>query len=91
MVGNEHRGLSQACIDELDYPYTIPMCGMTESLNLSVSAAISLYDVAQRKRSTLSQPGDLNSSEFQQEQARYYLNSVNQRLLNGFVRTKLLD
>ena len=91
MVGNEHRGLSQACIEALDHTYTIAMCGMTESLNLSVSAAISLFEISQRKRTTLSSTGDLSPAEYQQEQARYYMNSVSQRLLDGLVRTDVLE
>lgn len=36
-----------------DYHYTIPMVGMSESMNLSISAAISLYDTTKRLRTHL--------------------------------------
>ena len=81
MIGNEQRGLSPECVSQLDHPYTIPMHGMTESLNLSVSAAISLYDTTQRKRQWLKSNGDLTPTLYQNNQARYFMRSVNRRLL----------
>ena len=84
MIGNEHRGLSNACTHALTYPYTIPMHGITESLNLSVSAAISLYDATARKRQLLQARGDLSQSEYRTAQAQYYMQSVNYRLLEHF-------
>lgn len=84
MIGNEDRGLSAECISALKHTYTIPMHGMTESLNLSVSAAISLYDATTRKRQLLGTPGDLTPNEYQHAQAHYYMQSVNYRLLDHF-------
>ncbi|WP_020528522.1 TrmH family RNA methyltransferase [Flexithrix dorotheae] len=43
VFGNELNGISQEVFDEVDYTVTIPMCGFTESFNISVSAGISLY------------------------------------------------
>lgn len=53
LLGNEQRGLSTQAQLACDTRYQIPMYGMSESFNLSVAAAISLYDVTQRKRSLL--------------------------------------
>jgi tRNA (guanosine-2'-O-)-methyltransferase len=50
VMGNEHRGISaeaEAACDELIY---IPMLGMVESLNVSVAAAVTLFE-AMRQRS----------------------------------------
>jgi tRNA (guanosine-2'-O-)-methyltransferase len=80
MVGNEQRGLSSAAIDACDHPYKIPMVGMSESFNLSVSAAISLYDITTRKRSALGQAGDLDQKNSDTLRAQYFLNSLNPRL-----------
>lgn len=80
MVGNEQRGLTEAAKTACDYHYTIPMVGMSESMNLSVSAAISLYDTSTRKRQLLNQPGDLTGTEAMTTRAKYYLNSVSERL-----------
>jgi tRNA (guanosine-2'-O-)-methyltransferase len=49
MVGNEPKGLSKKAIklsDELAY---IPMFGLTESFNVSVSAGIFLYEALRQK------------------------------------------
>ena len=49
VFGNEMRGVSQAAIDGADGTVYIPMQGMVESLNISVSCAVSLYE-AMRQR-----------------------------------------
>ena len=52
--GRETEGLSQDVIDAADCYLKIPMSGFTESLNISVSAAIILQDVTSRlKRTTI--------------------------------------
>jgi len=44
VFGNEHAGISNEWLQHCDLFYTIPMVGMVESLNISVSAAISLFE-----------------------------------------------
>lgn len=46
--GSEHLGLSPTAIEQADYTYHIPMCGFAESLNISVSAAVSTYSYLNR-------------------------------------------
>lgn len=82
LLGNEHRGLSACAQQACDYLYHIPMFGMSESLNLSVAAAISLYDVTTRKRRQLGQEGDLTSKESAQLRLHYYVNSLEKRLVD---------
>lgn len=84
LIGNEQRGLSQEAQAACDIQYRIPMCGMSESLNLSVSAAISLYDLISRKRQQ-QKLSDLKQSERLAYQAKYYLNSVEDRLITGLL------
>ncbi|MFK7872777.1 MAG: TrmH family RNA methyltransferase [Oligoflexales bacterium] len=48
LFGNEHEGVSEEWLPYLDYRFTIPMTGMAQSFNISVSAAISMYDVLRR-------------------------------------------
>lgn len=48
--GNEHAGLSPAAIAAADRRVSIPMRGMVRSLNVSVTAAIFLYEVARQRR-----------------------------------------
>lgn len=46
--GNEREGLSQDVIKNADHFMKIPMSGFTESLNISVSAAISIHSIMSR-------------------------------------------
>ena len=50
MLGNERRGLSAEAIALANRRLTIPMTGMVRSLNLSVTAAIALYEVTRQRR-----------------------------------------
>ena len=49
IFGNEHRGVSEEASEMADEIFYIPMCGMIQSLNVSVAAAVTLYE-AQRQR-----------------------------------------
>jgi tRNA (guanosine-2'-O-)-methyltransferase len=50
-IGNEHRGLSDRAQVQCDIALKIPMMGMVQSLNLSVTAALAMYEVT-RQRAT---------------------------------------
>ena len=50
--GRETQGLSQAVLDQADSFLKIPMVGFTESLNISVSAAIILQHVTTKLKQT---------------------------------------
>jgi tRNA (guanosine-2'-O-)-methyltransferase len=49
VFGNEHRGVSAEAAELADGSFHIPMVGMIQSLNVSVAAAVSLYE-AHRQR-----------------------------------------
>lgn len=49
VMGNEHRGISEEFQKLCDKTFFIPMRGMIQSLNVSVAAAVTLYE-AQRQR-----------------------------------------
>lgn len=49
VFGNEGRGISEEVIDQSDKTFYIPMRGMVQSLNISVAAAVTLYEI-QRQR-----------------------------------------
>ena len=49
VFGNEHRGVSGEAAEGADGIFHIPMVGMIQSLNVSVAAAVSLYE-AHRQR-----------------------------------------
>ena len=44
VLGNEHRGVSDEAAGKADECLYIPMMGMIESLNVSVAAAVCLYE-----------------------------------------------
>jgi len=72
VFGNEHEGLSERALALCDLRYRIPMAGMVESLNLSVSAAISIYACARRIRERLGRVGDLTEAETLRLRAKWY-------------------
>lgn len=49
VLGNEHRGVSEEVKEMSDQVFYIPMRGMIQSLNVSVAAAVILYET-QRQR-----------------------------------------
>jgi tRNA (guanosine-2'-O-)-methyltransferase len=50
--GTEKEGLSETVLKDADYSIHIPMVGFTESLNVSVAAAIILFRLSSRLRET---------------------------------------
>ncbi|MCX6269893.1 MAG: RNA methyltransferase [Bacteroidetes bacterium] len=50
VFGTEMDGITERVIEQADMFVKIPMAGFTESLNISVSAAVSLYALTQRTR-----------------------------------------
>lgn len=85
LLGNEIKGLTPEAQQSCDILYKIPMYGMTESLNLSVAAGISLHDLTSRKRQQLQQLGDLTLAEKTAKRAHYYLNSMDPRVVKGLI------
>ncbi len=47
--GNEHSGLSLETIEAADRKISIPMRGMVQSLNISVTAGIVMYEVTRQR------------------------------------------
>jgi tRNA (guanosine-2'-O-)-methyltransferase len=83
LFGNEGTGLSEAALAACDLTFRVPMYGMSESLNLSVAAAISLSSVLARRRARLGKPGDLVGDGLMLERARLYARSVDVRTLHA--------
>ena len=52
VFGNELEGVSDYALEHADRSLSIPMVGFTESFNLSVSAAICLYDLTRKLRTS---------------------------------------
>ena len=49
IMGAEHAGVSKSLLKASDFVVKIPMTGQIESLNASVSAAISMYEIVRQK------------------------------------------
>lgn len=52
LFGNERDGLSEVAAREADELLTIPMCGLSESFNISVSVAVCVYHLTQVLRAS---------------------------------------
>lgn len=63
LLGNEHRGLSPQALAMADRVLAIPMAGMIQSLNLSVTAGILLFEITRQRRAADMRAYHLSSSE----------------------------
>ncbi len=50
VFGNEAEGISEEALEAADYKIRIPMVGMAQSLNLSVSVGIILYEAMKQRQ-----------------------------------------
>ena len=50
VIGNEHRGLSETAAGMVDQNVYIPMRGVVQSLNVSVTAALTLAEITRQRR-----------------------------------------
>ncbi len=64
VFGNEHAGVSDEAVEKADGNFLIPQVGMTQSLNISVACAVTLYEVY-RQRSNVGKYDELQMSESQ--------------------------
>ncbi len=75
IFGNEHAGVSEETMKHVDGVFMVPMHGFVESFNISVAAALTIYELVERRR----QRGTLNSLPAEKElwlKALWYSNSV---------------
>ncbi len=75
VFGTEHAGISEEMMAAADEYILIPMCGFVESLNVSASAAILLYQLSQRIRNSTVQ-WTLNELEKAETLFRWMMNTV---------------
>ncbi len=73
--GTERDGLSQEILDQADGFLKIPMVGFTESLNISVSAAIILQNITERLRKT-NVDWQLSENEILEKRMEWAKNSI---------------
>ena len=64
MFGNEKDGLTKEAIELSDEQITIPMVGLVQSLNISVSAGIIMWEMFRQRHAKGMYPHDWQPSEF---------------------------
>jgi tRNA (guanosine-2'-O-)-methyltransferase len=69
VFGNEHRGVSKEASEKADGCLLIPMFGMVQSLNVSVSCGITLYEIARQRFKV----GHYNNTKFDDKTFEKYL------------------
>ncbi len=69
VMGNEHRGVSKEAEELADEKFYIPMYGMVQSLNVSVSTAITIYEALRQR----TEKGMYNKSELNEEQIEEWI------------------
>ncbi|MDY5970038.1 MAG: TrmH family RNA methyltransferase, partial [Bacteroidales bacterium] len=86
VFGTELTGLSDKAIEHADAYVKIPMYGFTESFNISVCCALSLYSVTEKMRRT----PNLNWQMTPEEQATLKLYWCMQAIRDGEKTVKML-
>ena len=76
LVGNEHAGLTERARALCDVEFAIPLHGFSQSVNLSVATALTVYTHATRRRAALGRSGDLEGEALERLRARYYARDV---------------
>jgi tRNA (guanosine-2'-O-)-methyltransferase len=79
VFGNESRGVSDEALALADARYAIPMRGFSQSLNVSVAAAVSLARAVDRREAQRGSHGDLPEAEARELRERFYVLAVKQR------------
>jgi tRNA (guanosine-2'-O-)-methyltransferase len=75
--GNEKDGASVELIEEADDCVMIPMAGFSQSFNISVAAALTLYHIYHERTRELGGHADLNEREKECLAASYFMRTVN--------------
>lgn len=77
VFGNERDGVTPAMQAVADHSCIIPMQGFTQSFNISVAAAVSLYHAYHDRITRQGFQGDLTEAERMMLRAQYYLRGIN--------------
>ena len=72
VFGNESRGLPPGVLGACDGSFSIPMHGLSQSLNISVAAGVALHWAVEARRRLLGGGGDLSEEERAALRLRYY-------------------
>lgn len=72
VFGNEHAGVTQGWVEAADQTFLIPTSGFSGSLNLSVAAAVTIYDRLLGKPEAALPQGDLSDTEKHDLRQQWY-------------------
>jgi tRNA (guanosine-2'-O-)-methyltransferase len=72
VFGNESEGLPREILHACDGTFTIPLYGLSQSLNISVAAAVTLSWAIESRRRAWGEPGDLEPKEKMRLRRRFY-------------------
>lgn len=88
VLGNEHAGATEEMVALSDERCIIPMMGFVESFNISVAAALSMYEATSQRLRAFGRQGDLSESERAILKAHYMMRAVGNgpQLLPALVR-----
>eukprot|EP00897_Mesotaenium_endlicherianum_P007805 jgi/Mesen1/7052/ME000369S06376 len=76
VFGNEKQGVSEAGLNAADIHCSIPMCGMVDSFNISVAAAIVLHHATRDRIARQGRHGDLSPEHQERLLAEFYMRST---------------
>lgn len=85
LLGNEHAGLGAEARLGCDVRFRVPIWGMVESYNVSVCAALCLWEVLASRRRAWGRDGDASLAEVERRRALSYAYSVDPRLASGML------
>jgi len=72
LFGNESKGLPEEIIEACDRTFVIPLYGLSQSLNISVAAAVTLTWAVEARRHAWGDPGNLTPEEQMELRWRFY-------------------
>ena len=87
LLGNEKTGLSATAIAQADQLLTIPMVGIAQSMNVSVTAALALYEVTAQRRARC--PDLLRANEDEAARTLAYLLEMHEQLSRRNKRSRV--
>jgi tRNA (guanosine-2'-O-)-methyltransferase len=76
VLGNEKEGVSPEMLAMSDLRVIIPMSGFVQSFNISVAGALSLYHIAEYRKTKLGRHGDVTEEQKQILKALYYMKTL---------------
>jgi tRNA (guanosine-2'-O-)-methyltransferase len=80
VLGNERDGIPKNVAASCDGSFVIPLYGLSQSLNLSVAAALSLGWAVECRRRAWGEPGDLDAEEKMELRKRFYLKAARDKV-----------